>query len=842
MSLNVSSIHNGKAQELQPHSVRALLASLVSVSSVFGVALTIRLLTRLSPKLAVVFHPRQRLLRCPYMPSSRSSALIVLRWLVDPPDRSLFPETGLEGVMFLHYLRSLCILFGSLGLWVTPSMACFNALAPAGPRSGDWLNMLSWTNLSTQDIRLYWLYAIMVPLTAVVVLYCLSRGLAQAVVLRGQALTAERQVALHQRARMYYVMVSNVPAEWDDDQIRALYSRWDHHIERLDRLSDDSRMRRGMAQVNSILRWIERRETSFITRMLSQSKQMHAARFSQYLMQEIGKRYTLTKVAPTGRIGARWTSMGDLYSRLNQLTSSLTHHRSSSAPSNGSVSLLLSVNDYCAARAMADYPQSGQVSRCRARFLGPCARDVILANLGYAWSRHEVQQKLVQVVVAAMVLLWTVPMALAGALSQLSVVLQLLPSPPLHRVPGWLVAGVQGVAPALATSLLLSLFPWLLRSLQELAAYPTHGQLQLSTYHFSFGFSYLHLLLTPSISSGLVPTVFAVLNGGVTGVPRVLAANLPLAGNYYLAYLLIQCVYFASSTLFRPWALLQLYRASRAGQTPRDRTEFLRDLFFRVRWGELYPFYNVLAVIVLTYSLLTPFILPIATTTFGITYMCFRSLLCNVARVEADTRGQLYFQAWFGLFWGLYTQQATMIGLCLLKLDARRTDQRLHGFGQLMMLLLTFFFTVQYHWSLSRLYGPLMQHQEGTILEPTAADPVLDPCNEQHPHASNAVNASNPLDNSDAPDTSGDVSIFDATSTDGWASIEQVLYEDPPIIWLPRDSAGVSQALVEQIRSGPLAGSSNVIQVTDAPNGITWSGRPSAEDTVQSMGAAGRAK
>lgn len=52
----------------------------------------------------------------------------------------------------------------------------------------------------------------------------------------------------------------------------------------------------------------------------------------------------------------------------------------------------------------------------------------------------------------------------------------------------------------------------------------------------------------------------------------------------------------------------------------------------------------------LTFSLLTLFILPIAAATFGITYVCFHSLLRHVARVEADTRGQLYFRAWFGLF------------------------------------------------------------------------------------------------------------------------------------------------------------------------------------------------
>ncbi|KAK5309018.1 hypothetical protein LTR70_010672, partial [Exophiala xenobiotica] len=152
MSLNVSAIHNGKAQELQPQSVRALLASLVSASSVFGGTLVMHCLMRLSPKLAVVFSPRQLLFRRSQLPPPPRSALAVLRSLMEWPHHTLSTDLGLEAVMFLHYLRSLCLLCGSLVLWVTPSMACFNAFVSRRPRSTDWLNRLSWTNLPTQDV------------------------------------------------------------------------------------------------------------------------------------------------------------------------------------------------------------------------------------------------------------------------------------------------------------------------------------------------------------------------------------------------------------------------------------------------------------------------------------------------------------------------------------------------------------------------------------------------------------------------------------------------------------------------------------------------------------------
>ncbi|KAK5082555.1 sporulation-specific protein 75 [Exophiala xenobiotica] len=598
MSLNVSAIGDGKAQVLQPHSVRALLASLVSASSILGIALVAFLLTRVSPKLAIVVRPRQH--RARYSPRAllHSTVLAVLQTLLQPVERTISDAIGIEAVMFLHYLRSLCLLFGCLAIWVTPSIACFNALATSKPASNDWLNMLSWTNLSTKDARLYWFYAVMTPLTVTIVLYFLSRGLTQAIQLRRNALTAEVQVLAPQRRRMYSVVVTNVPPQWDSDQVRACYSRWDHHIERIDRFSTDLLSPGGeVAQLHSIVRQIESSETSFINRMLRQFRHLKATDFRQHLMHEMDQRYSDANGAAGNHFGEKCASVVDLYSRLQRLTSSLLRRQSAPLRPDAHVSMLLTLNDYCAARAIADYPQSSEVSKLRARFLGASAADMVFANLGYTWGPHEAGRSLVRIVAAVLILGWTFPMAMVGGVSQLSVLLQLLPGQPLRHSPGWLVAAVQGLAPSVATSLLLSLFPWLLRRLLQLAKYPTHSQLQLAAYQLYFCFLFLHLFLTASISSGLVPTAFAVLNSGVTEVPRILAANLPLAGNYYLSYLLIQCMHMAASALFRPLALFKLYQASHGDWTLRGRMELMKDLLYRVRWGEIYPFYNVLAVI-----------------------------------------------------------------------------------------------------------------------------------------------------------------------------------------------------------------------------------------------------
>lgn len=508
-------------------------------------------------------------------------------------DSSSLQECGVEALLFLHYLRSLFILFGLSTILITPSIASFNYFAATHPVSTDWLNRLSWSNLPTKDTKLYWLYAMLLPLMVALVLYVLTQNIARAVELRGQALF-HRDDGLS-RGRRFFVALTNIPRDWDLERVQHYYSEWRDRIDHIRHIPVHASRR--PAKLAWLIRLIERRETAFIAEMVRRSGTMDERGFQHFLLTCLQKRYS----SGTGR---RWTWPGNdiapmpvLYQRFTELVTSMSGGVGAPESSTNLGCVLMALKDYRWARILTDFPPSIDGPQCHARFLGSSAADIIVANLGRDGNWAELRRSLVQILTFILAISWTFPMAMVGGLSQISVFIQLVPSLSRWKWPSWLLGVVQGVVPSLVTSILMWLFPRLLQVIMDRAGYLTHTDMELYTQQVYFAFLFVQLFLNPSISSGLVPIAFAVLDNGVTEVPRILAQNLPLAGNYYLSYLLVQAILLVVSVLLRPLALVNLYRASRGTRTPREQVGILWNLFLPVRWGELYPFYSVLAVI-----------------------------------------------------------------------------------------------------------------------------------------------------------------------------------------------------------------------------------------------------
>lgn len=177
--------------------------------------------------------------------------------------------------------------------------------------------------------------------------------------------------------------------------------------------------------------------------------------------------------------------------------------------------------------------------------------------------------------------------------------------------------------------------------------------------------------------------------------------------------------------------------------------------------------------------------------------MCFRYILLHLSDIEAETQGKLCFEALFTSFLGVYTYQATLIGLFVLKFD---THEKAHNLGQLTVLLFTLFACTQYHIWLKRLYGPLIQHQEGTTNGATREDTH----SEELRRLSPVPDPSDPL-NPESYEKSRN--NFDVT------------------IWLPRDSLDIVRSLIHEVRCKCFSTSATVIRITDCTAGITDEGQ-----------------
>ncbi|KAK6365598.1 hypothetical protein LTR64_008722 [Lithohypha guttulata] len=579
-------------------------------------------------------------------------------------------------------------------LILLPSIASFTRLVGHPHSQTDFLNSLSWSNLSPSDAKTYWLYSALVPSMVSATLYAISRQLSTGMALYTLFTDQQRGGRGAKYSARFFVAVQGWPVHRNLQPVSDYFSRWKHYISDVVFLAP---CHPSAQRLEALLTQIESEEASFLHKMTRIARRMGGTEFQGYLVKRIAERYSSS--GHTQRLS--WsTSMPALYASLQKMVQ-VAEGASQQATDDTPRAAVLTFTDACAARIVADHTRYMAAPTYQTTFLGSQADHLLLHNLAQSWSRAEWSKVGVRLVLVALIALWTLPMAATGGLSQLASFLQIIGN---FRMPKSLLGVLQGVLPSIATSMLLSIFPTLLRYIVDKAHHATTTARELTILKYHFMFLFIQLFLVASIGSALLPTLFELLNAGVVELPRILARNLPLAGNYYMSYILIQGFSLAASTLL-PWKHIVGRLWSRAtAKTPRQRQDAAGSVASQLHWGDLYAFYSILAVLVLVYSILTPMILPIAALTFGIADICSRYSLLYTANIVVDTEGQLYRNAMFKMFIGLYTYQATFIGLFVLKSGS---GSKWQNTGQLLVLLLTLICCTQVHLYLLHMYTPV---------------------------------------------------------------------------------------------------------------------------------------
>jgi hypothetical protein len=88
--------------------------------------------------------------------------------------------------------------------------------------------------------------------------------------------------------------------------------------------------------------------------------------------------------------------------------------------------------------------------------------------------------------------------------------------------------------------------------------------------------------------------------------PDLLATNLPKASNFYLSYILVQCMAIGATGLLHIFELFRHYILGRGVQNPRTRF----NIWYKLRpprWGGIFPIYTNMACIGTSASLDTMF-------------------------------------------------------------------------------------------------------------------------------------------------------------------------------------------------------------------------------------------
>lgn len=474
-------------------------------------------------------------------------------------------------------------------------------------------------------------------------------------------------------------------------------------------------------------------------------------------------------------------------------------------------------------------------------YIGITPKDVVWSSLSISWWQKLVRRYAVVGFITAMIIFWAIPVGVVGIISNVNYLKEISFLTWLKQIPNIIMGVVTGLLPSVALAILMSLVPVVMRLCAKLSGEPSFSRIELFTQNSYFAFQVIQVFLITTVTSS-ASAVAKQIKDNPTAVTTILANSLPKSTNFYISYFIVQGLTIASSVIsqvvgFVIFNLLYKYLAG----TPRALYNKWANLS-AISWGSTLPIYTNLTVIAITYAAIAPLILGWATIGMALFYFAWRYNVLFVTDTHIDTRGLIYPRALKQLFTGIYLSELCLIGLFAASV----------AIGPLVLMIAFLVFTVLFNLSLNNALDPLLynlpqslmaeEEQRRAGLEATVSDEkavangtgyatvsdqeIPSPSTskymstDQHQHSPGGqpkkgnfiikflkpwVYADYFTLRSYLPQREINFGVTDKLEAEAY--LPHVVTSQPPLLWIPRDQAGVSAQEV--------AHTGKVIPITD---------------------------
>ncbi|CAD0019628.1 unnamed protein product, partial [Aureobasidium pullulans] len=229
----------------------------------------------------------------------------------------------------------------------------------------------------------------------------------------------------------------------------------------------------------------------------------------------------------------------------------------------------------------------------------------------------------------------------------------------VSRVPPRALEYIQGAAPQLFVGIVVALVPSILIYLSSWHCHVTSAKVEIAYYRYYSAFLFLQAFLLVGLSSSLVVTLSEVLTQP-SAIPRVLALNLPKAGNYFISFLTLQGFsLFADLVAQWRWLSVKAFENWMATPTPRH----IACLNSRDPFSLTSMYSTVMLLGVIVYSIMTPLaLIPSAIGIFAL-LIAIKPALCHFKDDSTSTGGEIFFNVVNQLFLGLYMMHLCLTGI-----------------------------------------------------------------------------------------------------------------------------------------------------------------------------------
>ncbi|OAV98725.1 hypothetical protein PTTG_09825 [Puccinia triticina 1-1 BBBD Race 1] len=451
------------------------------------------------------------------------------------------------------------------------------------------------------------------------------------------------------------------------------------------------------------------------------------------------------------------------------------------------------------------------------KWLDVAAEDVIWSNLSMDPLQQRIRALISWAITIALIVFWALPVAFVGLISNVSSLcakvfwmawLCKLPPP----VPGI----IQGVLPPVMLAVLFILLPIFLRLLAKFQGIPLNSHVELSLMSRYFTFLVIHGFLIVTLSSGLVAAIPAITQQP-TSAATILAQQLPKASNFFLTYFVTTCFAGAAGSLLQIAGVV-VYNLKLKFLTSTPRSVYTtRCGMSSVQWGTLFPNMTLLAVIAISYSIVSPILNGFALVGFALFWFVYKYLFIFVMDLpsSSETGGKFFPLAIRQMFIGLYIGEVFLAALFFLAQDASKKQSGvIHGALMIVLVFITMFFQSM----INKDYFPLIDY-----LPVSLAGQAL-----------GAENEEGSSHKSDEPIVEKDLKAIETPEELEHHFDHPAQWKNVGVLWIADDELlKIGEDGVRQLQASGLKASSNGAKFTSQGDVIVTRSPPDAPEAVE---------
>ncbi|KAF3902969.1 hypothetical protein ABW20_dc0102946 [Dactylellina cionopaga] len=477
------------------------------------------------------------------------------------------------------------------------------------------------------------------------------------------------------------------------------------------------------------------------------------------------------------------------------------------------------------------------------RYIGISPNEIIWSSLRLKWWERLLKITLVTGFIAVLIIFWSIPVAVVGAISNINYLTCQLPWLSfIEKIPKSILGVITGLLPSVMLAVLMALLPIILRLCARITGKPSLSSVELHVQNSYFCFQVVQVFLVTTLSSAIASSVKDLV--GLTSpqqIMNLLAENIPKASNFYVSYMILQGLSISAGALLQIAGLIVGKILSFLfDSTPRKKWNRWNKLS-GLGWGTVFPVYTNIVVIALTYSTIAPLVLGFATIGISLFYLAYKHNLLFVYDNAIDTKGMVYPRALYQTLTGVYLAEICMIGLFVLATVP----------GPLILSVILLILTVLFQIALTNAFGPMLEPLPRNLQVSENNPATSDEATGADAETGNGEKADPTAIATEAPPK---VSIFkkffqphlyanylsakalvpqDSVEYDYTheerenAYVHPAVFAEEPILWLAKDEAGVSVEEIEGCKAFEVVASDEFAWV-DEKSKVQW--EPTVDD------------